>query len=82
MAVLVLSIGVLLALFGGGCTLIMAGVALFDQASFFRDLGLMLGIVVPFGFLPLGLGVLLIRKGQAMRRKAREAAAPPANPPA
>jgi hypothetical protein len=65
MGVLLIIIGLLLLLFGGGCTLILVFGGLFsDPGSLTADLPLLFSILVPFGLLPAGIGWLLFRAGQ------------------
>lgn len=80
MHVLVMIAGLLLVLFGGGCTLFVAGIGLLDFRNFITDLPSVLQILVPFGILPLTVGWLLFRWG-LRRSRARGMAAERALPP-
>ncbi|NJM29662.1 MAG: hypothetical protein HC855_05790 [Rhizobiales bacterium] len=64
MHVIATAIGLLLLLFGGGCTLMFLHSALTDTRSFLIDLGLMMWIWVPFGLLPSVVGWFLFRYGR------------------
>jgi hypothetical protein len=85
MYIIAIAVGVLLVLFGGGCTLIMGGLVVSDPGSLTNDLGMVLSIVLPLGILPLGVGILLIRWGvkkDRERRSARSQAPPGSGPEA
>lgn len=75
MHILVMIAGLLLLLFGGGCTLFVVGLGVFDFRNFINDLPSVLPILVPFGLLPLGVGWLLFRWGLNRDRAKRQAAA-------
>lgn len=77
MYILAIAIGLLLVLFGGGCTLIMGGVVISDPGSLANDLGMVLLIVLPLGILPLAVGILLIRWGVKKDRARRSARSQP-----
>lgn len=80
MRVLVMIAGLLLVLFGGGCTLFVAGIGLLDFRNFITDLPSVLQILLPFGILPLAVGWLLFRwglRGSRARSGAAERALPP-----
>jgi hypothetical protein len=72
MAILAIIFGILLILFGGGCTLIMGGIMISDPSSM-SDLGTLLSILLPLGVLPLGIGILLLRWGVKKDRERRAA---------
>ncbi len=63
MKYLLMILGVLLLLFGGGCTLIVGAIAIDDPSALWNDAGTILGIWLPLGLLPLAIGVLLFRWG-------------------
>ena len=73
MYIFAIAVGLLLVLFGGGCTLIMGGLVISDPGSVMNDLGMVLSIVLPLGLLPLGVGILLIRWGVKKDRERRSA---------
>jgi hypothetical protein len=73
MYIFAIAVGLLLVLFGGGCTLIMGGLVISDPGSLMNDLGMVLSIVLPLGLLPLGVGILLIRWGVRKDRERRRA---------
>ncbi len=76
MHMLLIIFGLVLLVFGGGCTLIVVGGGLLtDPASLFADVPLLLTILVPFGLLPAGLGWLLFRRGLRIDREKRNAVA-------
>jgi hypothetical protein len=75
MYILAIVVGLLLVLFGGGCTLIMGGLVISDPGSLTNDLGMVLSIVLPLGVLPLAVGILLIRWGVKKDRERRRARA-------
>ena len=81
MHVLVMIAGLLLLLFGGGCTLFVVGLGVFDFRNFINDLPNVLPILLPFGLLPLAVGWLLFRWGLNRDRAKRKAAAARFNPP-
>src|SRR5205823_1316358 len=57
MAILAIIFGILLILFGGGCTLIVGGIMVSDPSSIINDLGTTLSILLPLGLLPLAIGI-------------------------
>ena len=75
MHVVAIIFGLLLLVFGGGCTLfILGGGLLSDGAALLADLPLLASILVPFGILPAIGGWFLFRWGlnvDRARRKAR-----------
>lgn len=78
MAILAVIFGLLLLLFGGGCTLIFVAGGIMDPKSMFADIPLVLTMWLPLGLLPLVLGWLLFRYGvrKDRERRAAQAAAP------
>lgn len=62
--------GLLLLVFGGGCTLIFVVGELMDPKSMLADIPLLLTMWVPLGLLPLAGGWFLLRYG--MRRAAEQ----------
>jgi len=70
--ILAIIFGILLILFGGGCTLIMGGIAVYDVSSIWNDLPDMLSIMLPLGILPLVIGILLVRWGLKTDRERRQ----------
>lgn len=76
MHVLLIVFGLLFLVFGGGCTLIIAGFALSDPKSIFSDPSV-LGVFVFMGLLPTGIGWLLFRWGLKIDREKRRAKVPP-----
>jgi len=81
MHVLAIVFGLLLIMFGGGCTLIFLFAALSDPASLFNDIGMYLVIWLPLGLLPLAGGLPLFRWGLKADRAKRQAAAQAAAAP-
>jgi hypothetical protein len=77
MHVLLIVLGLLLLLFGGGCTLIGLAVAMDDPQSMFSDVGLWLSIWLPLGLAPLVAGYFLFRQGLKIDRRKRAEAKPP-----
>jgi hypothetical protein len=73
MPVLAIIVGILLILFGGGCTLIMGGIVVTDPASFVNDFGDLVSILLPLGILPLVVGNFLTRWGIKADRQRRKA---------
>jgi hypothetical protein len=73
MAILAIIIGILLILFGGGCTLIMGGLIISDPSGIGSDVG---SVLLMLGILPLAAGILLVRWGVRKDRE-RRAARPP-----
>lgn len=72
MHVLLIIIGLLFMLFGGGCTLIIVGLAASDPGSLVHDPSA-LGLLVFLGLLPLGIGWLLFRWGMKIDKRKRQA---------
>ena len=75
MHILVMIFGLLLLVFGGGCTLFVVGLGLTDPVNFLRDTATILQILLPFGVLPLVVGWLLFRYGLRKDREKRKATA-------
>lgn len=75
MPVLAIILGLLLLLFGGGCTLIFLVGGVIDPQGMLADVPLLLSMWVPLGLLPLAGGWLLFRHG-LKRDRARRRAAP------
>ena len=71
MFILAIIIGILLILFGGGCTLIVVGLGIADPKGLLSDLGWLMEVLIPFGILPLGIGILLVRWGVRQDRERR-----------
>ena len=84
MHILLIVFGLLLILFGGGCTVVLGGMMVTDPGSFSSDFALMLSIWLPMGLAPLALGIWLFRVGLRKDREKRQAAktATDATPPA
>jgi hypothetical protein len=80
MHVLATIFGLLLLLFGGGCTLIFLFGVISDARSMLTDVPLLLTLWVPLGLLPLGVGYWLFRLGLRISRRKREAAGGPRPP--
>lgn len=77
MHIILFIIGGLLALFGGGCLLMVGAFLINDPKFFAHDVGLATGIVLVLGVLPIVVGILLIRWGRRLdQRKRAETAAP------
>ena len=76
MHVLLIVVGLLLLLFGGGCTLIIGGFTIADPGTLTTDPSL-LGMLLIMGILPLGLGWWLFRWGLRIDRERRRPQAPP-----
>jgi membrane protein implicated in regulation of membrane protease activity len=79
--VLLIILGLLLLLFGGGCTLIFLIGGLMDLKSMLADIPLLLTLWVPLGLLPLVLGWYLLRAGLRKEREKRQAKPPPPEGP-
>lgn len=75
MHVLLIIIGLLLALFGGGCVAFTAVLAIADMRSFISSFWETMPIVSMFGLLPLAAGLILFRFGLKIDRKKRARAA-------
>jgi hypothetical protein len=81
MHMLLIIIGLLLLVFGGGCTLIGLGVIVYDPRGALNDPGLLATIWVPLGLLPLIAGWFLYRLGVKIdRQKLKAKAEPEAKP--
>lgn len=74
MHMILIIFGALLALFGGGCTLILGGAMLFggNPLRDFQDMGVFLFLG---GLLPLLAGVFMVRAGLRIDREKRKARA-------
>jgi hypothetical protein len=68
MPIVLIIFGVLLLLFGGGCTLIMLGVMIDDPSHIWSNLQDVAPFWIPLGLLPLVIGGLLVRGGLKWRR--------------
>lgn len=76
MHVVLIIIGLILLIFGGGCTLILVGGGLTATSSnILADVPLLLTFLIPFGILPAVIGWLLFRWGLGIGRRKREQAA-------
>mgnify|MGYP000926065344 CR=1 FL=1 len=75
MHVLLIVFGLLLLLFGGGCTLITLGYLFGGSANIVQELMDGWWILVFFCFMPLVVGWLLFRQGLRIDRERRKAAA-------
>jgi hypothetical protein len=76
MHVIAIIFGLLLLVFGGGCTLfIVGGGLLSDGAALVADLPLLATILVPFGIVPAIGGWFLFRWGLKVDRAKRRAQA-------
>ncbi|MCB1380407.1 MAG: hypothetical protein KDK89_18870 [Alphaproteobacteria bacterium] len=78
MQVIAIILGLLLLIFGGGCTLIFLFGLVSDTRSMLSDVPLLLTLWIPLGLLPLGLGWLLFRYGLRKDREKRKARSPAA----
>ncbi len=74
MHVLLIVIGLLLLLFGGGCTLIGLGLIVWEPQNFARDMETIVSIWLPFGLAPLVGGYFLFRQGLKIDRQRRQKA--------
>jgi integral membrane sensor domain MASE1 len=72
MHVLLIVIGLLLALFGGGCVAFVAVLAIADTRSFISSLWETMPLVSMFGLLPLAAGLVLFRFGMKIDRDKRK----------
>lgn len=75
MHVLLIVIGLLLALFGGGCVLIVGFFFIQDPASIISDLESTGYLFAMLGVLPLAAGLMLFRFGLKIDREKRARAA-------
>lgn len=73
MHVLLIVVGLILAVFGGGCTLIVGGLVISDPQSMSSDPFSVLGLGGGLGVLPLVIGILLFRWGLRIDREKRKA---------
>jgi hypothetical protein len=71
MHVLLIVLGLLLLLFGGGCTLIGLVVGFSEPQNFIRDMAMVMSIWLPFGLAPLVGGYFLFRQGLKIDRRKR-----------
>lgn len=71
MHVLLIVVGLLLLLFGGGCTLMGLGMMVQEPQSMFADIALLMSIWLPFGLAPLIGGFFLFRQGLKIDRRKR-----------
>ena len=72
MHIILIIFGVLLLLFGGGCTLIVLAMIFSDPNRIGSSLALTVPYWIPLGLLPLIMGWLLLRSGLKSRRAKRE----------
>ena len=72
MPIVLIIFGVLLLLFGGGCTVIMVGILVEDPEHSWSTLQEVIPFWIPLGLLPLIIGGLLFRWGVKSRRAKRE----------
>ena len=72
MYIILIIFGLLLLLFGGGCTLISL-IMMVDSQTSMDNLGVILPYWIPLGLLPLIVGWLLVRAGIRSRRARRAA---------
>ena len=82
MHVLLIVIGLLLAICGGSCVLIVGGLALSDPQSLMSDPLSILALGGGIGVLPLVIGLLLFRWGLRIDRAKRKAGIVQAQDPA
>jgi hypothetical protein len=85
MHVILIIIGLILVVFGGGCTLIVGGLVLADPGSLINDPMEVLSLGGGMGLLPLAIGIALFRWGLRIDREKRNAARtnlPPPDTPA
>jgi hypothetical protein len=68
MHIILIIFGVLLLLFGGGCTLIVLWMMLSEPGRIGDTLVVVVPYWIPLGLLPLGIGWLLFRWGVKTRR--------------
>ena len=77
MPVLLIVFGLLLMLFGGGCTLIVGGLFISDPSGGLDDLVSILPMWFGIGVAPLAGGFLMFRAGLSKDRERRKAAQTP-----
>ena len=77
MPVLLIILGLLLMLFGGGCTLIAGGLFISDPSGSFGDLGSILPMWLGIGLAPLLGGFFMFRAGLSKDRERRKAVQTP-----
>jgi hypothetical protein len=80
MHVLLIILGLLLLLFGGGCTVIFVGLGLQDPSSMLGDMALLLQLWLPLGLAPLIGGFFLFRHGLKLKRERSKTRMQPPNP--
>lgn len=71
MYVILIIFGLLLLLFGGGCTVILLGLIFEDPQNAWGTLQDAMPFWIPLGLLPLAIGGLLFRWGVKWRRAKR-----------
>lgn len=71
MHVLLIVLGLLLLLFGGGCTLIGLFMVVQEPQNILPDMALLMSIWLPFGLAPLVGGYFLFRQGLKIDRRKR-----------
>ncbi len=74
MPVLFIVLGLLLMLFGGGCTLIAGGVLFSDPGMIMNDLASIVPLYLAIGLAPLVGGFFLFRHGLRRDRERRQVA--------
>ncbi len=74
MHVLYIVIGLLLMLFGGGCTVIVGGIFISDPNSILNDIASIFPLYLLVGLAPLAGGFFLFRHGLRIDRQKRQAA--------
>lgn len=72
MPIVLIIFGVLLLLFGGGCTVIVVGILVEDPERAWSTFQEFIPLWIPLGLLPLIIGGLLLRWGVKSRRAKRE----------
>ena len=77
MPILLIIIGLLLMLFGGGCTLFYGGIFISDPSAILDDIGSNLPSFLLIGLAPLIGGFFLFRHGLRLNRERRTAAQTP-----
>jgi hypothetical protein len=77
MHVIAILFGLLLLLFGGGCTLIFLFSTIQDPRSMLADAAMILQIWAPLGLIPLVAGWFLFRFGLKRSREGNSSPAPP-----
>ena len=77
MPILLIITGLLLMLFGGGCTLFYGGIFISDPSAILDDIGSNLPSFLLIGLAPLIGGFFLFRHGLKLDREKRKAAPTP-----